>query len=88
VVLLQHYDSVSGGGVAEMCEPADESGRVLPTGLQMAINFDNRGKEALEELLESGHKGPLFIGSAMMKRGTCRVGHWCDVLAWSPIPDA
>ncbi len=88
VVLLHHYDSVSGGGVAEMCEPADEAGRVLPTGLQMTINFDNRGKEALEELLEKGHKGPIFVGSAMMKRGSCRVGHWCDVLAWSPIPDA
>ena len=85
VILLHHYDSVNGSGVAEICEPANAEGRAMPTGLQVPISFDGRGKEALEELLSSNHQGPIFIGGAMTKRETWRVGHWCDVLAWSPI---
>ena len=88
VILLHHFDDVNGSGVAEICEPANAEGRAMPTGIQVPINFDGRGKEALQELLETGHQGPIFIGSAMTNRDTWRVGHWCDVLAWSPIPDA
>ena len=44
--------------------------------------------ERTTQLLATGHQGPIFIGSAMTNRDTWRVGHWCDVLAWSPIPDA
>ncbi len=87
VILLHHFDDVNGTGVAEICEPANAEGRPLPTGLQIPISFDGRGKEALQELLSTGHQGPIFIGSAMTSRRTWRVGHWCDVLAWSPIPD-
>ena len=88
VILLHHYDSNNGSGLAEICEPANDQGRAMPTGIQTPISFDGRGKEALQELLSSGHQGPIFIGSAMTNRDTWRVGHWCDVLAWSPIPDA
>lgn len=87
VILLHHFDDINGTGVAEICEPANAEGRPLPTGLQIPISFDGRGKEALQELLSTGHQGPIFIGSAMTSRNTWRVGHWCDVLAWSPIPD-
>jgi hypothetical protein len=88
VILLHHFDHKTGAGIAEICEPVDANGRAMPTGLQVPISFDGRGKEALQELLSSGHQGPIFIGSAMTNRDTWRVGHWCDVLPWSPIPDA
>ena len=88
VILLHHFDDSSGSGVAEICEPANKNGRAMPTGIQIPINFDGRGKEALQELLSSGHQGPIFIGGAMTNREIWRVGHWCDVLAWSPLPDA
>ena len=88
VILLHHYDDNLGTGVAEICEPADANGRAMPTGLQVPISFDGRGKEALEELISTSHQGPIFIGGAMTNRETWRVGHWCDVLPWSPISDA
>ena len=88
VILLHHFDDNTGSGVAEICEPADITGRVMPTGLQIPISFDGRGKEALQELLSTGHQGPIFVGSVMTNRSTWRVGHWCDVLPWSPIADA
>ena len=87
VILLHNYDQVSGSAVVELCEPRDGEGNVMPTGVRTGAKFDNRGKEALEELLESGHQGPIFIGSAMTNRNSWRAGHWCDVLPWSPIPD-
>ena len=87
VILLHHFDDNTGSGVAEICEPADLTGRVMPTGLQIPISFDGRGKEALQELLSTGHQGPIFVGSIMTNRSTWRVGHWCDVLPWSPIAD-
>jgi hypothetical protein len=88
VILLHQFDENTGSGVAEICEPANSEGRAMPTGLQIPISFDGRGKEALQELLSSGHQGPIFIGGVMTNRNIWRVGHWCDVLAWSPIPDA
>ena len=71
----------------ELCEPRDGDGGVMPTGVRTGAKFDNRGKEALEELLETGHQGPIYLGSAMTNRNSWRIGHWCDVLPWSPIPD-
>ena len=87
VVLLHQYEPSSGSAIVELCEPRDDSGSVIPTGIRTGVNFDNRGKEALEELLETGHQGPIFLGSVMTNRHSWRVGHWCDVLPWSPIPD-
>jgi hypothetical protein len=87
VILLHHIDESNGSGVAEICEPANAEGRAMPTGIQIPISFDGRGLEALKELLSTGHQGPIFIGGAMTTRKTWRVGHWCDVLAWSPIAD-
>ena len=87
VVLLHRYDETSGTAVLELCEPLDETGRAIPTGQQTTASFDGRGKEALEELLMTGHQGPIFIGSVMTARRSWRIGHWCDVLAWQPLPD-
>ena len=87
VVLLQEYDESSGSAVLELCEPADEKGRAMPTGVRKSARFDNRGKEALDEVLAEGHQGPLFLGSIMTQGRAWRIGHWCDVLPWKPLPD-
>tara|TARA_Y100001935_G_scaffold254498_2_gene263738 strand:+ start:2965 stop:4023 length:1059 start_codon:yes stop_codon:yes gene_type:complete len=87
VILLHNYDSSSGSAVIELCEPRDGAGNVIPTGIRTGAKFDNRGKEALEDLLQQGHQGPIYLGSAMTNRNSWRIGHWCDVLPWSPIPD-
>ena len=87
VVLVHRYEEATGAAVLELCEPLDETGRAIPTGNQLAARFDGRGKEALEQLRGAGHQGPLFLGSVMTGRGTWRVGPWCDVLPWAPMPD-
>jgi len=85
VVLLHQYDEPSGTGLLELCEPFDDTGRVIPTGHQVSASFEGRAKEALAEVIDSGHTGPLFIGSARTTGKQWRVGRWCDVLPWSPI---
>lgn len=87
VVLLHQYDEVSGVGVVELCEPLDVTGRAIPTGNRVSAKFDGRGKDALEELRTQGYQGPLFLGSIMTARRSWRVGPWCDVLPWNPLPD-
>ena len=88
VVLLHQYDNERSIATVEECVPANSSGSVQPTGQIRNVTFDGRGKQALESLLQNGHQGAIFLGSAMMNRDVWRVGSWCDVLPWAPIPDS
>ncbi len=88
VVLLHQYDQERSIATVEECVPANSSGSVQPTGQIRNVRFDGRGKQALESLLQNGHQGAIFLGSAMMNRDVWRVGSWCDVLPWAPIPDS
>jgi hypothetical protein len=85
--LIQRYEPSSGAAVLELCEPLDETGRAIPTGEQVSARFDGRGKDVLEALQETGHQGPVFLGSVMASRATWRIGPWCDVLPWAPMQD-
>lgn len=87
VVLLIDYNVSSGSATLELCEPADANGRVIPTGILQPARFDARGKEALDDVLANGHLGPLYLGSIMTHGRAWRIGHWCDVLPWNPLPD-
>lgn len=86
VVLIHTYDESSGAAIVELCEPSSTEGHPLPTGHRLTANFEQRGKEAFEEVWAS-HKGATFIASAMMRNNSIRVGHWCDILPWNPISD-
>ena len=88
VVLIHQYDEGRSTATVEECVPRNELGEIQPTGEMRTVRFDGRGKESLEALLDAGHQGPLFLGSAMMNRDVWRVGPWCDVLPWAPIPDS
>ncbi len=39
----------------------------------------------MSELLDSGHEGPIFLGSARMDGRVAHLGDWCEVLPWSPL---
>ena len=86
VVLIENFEE-SGAAVIELCEPADNQGKALPTGIAIAATFDGKAKERMTSLLNEGHQGPVFLGSVMTSGRAWRVGGWCDVLPWSPIPD-
>ena len=88
MIILHQYDEGRSTATVEECVPKNALGGVEPTGQMRNVTFDGRGKEVLESLLDDGHQGAIFLGSAMMNREVWRVGPWCDVLPWSPIPDS
>lgn len=85
VALIHSYEE-SGAAVIELCEPADVEGRPMPTGYQTAAVFTGNSKTAMNKLLENNHQGAVFLGSVMAKGSTWRIGGWCDVLPWTPVP--
>ena len=88
MILIHQYKPAQGIAIVESCTPKGDQGDVEPIGDKRSVQFDGRGKDVLEKLLDDGHEGPIFIGSAMMNRDVWRVGPWCDVLPWAPIPDS
>ena len=85
VILLHHFDDTNGSGVAELCEPANAEGRAMPTGMQVPITFDGRGKEAHRNYWQ-----PVIKAYFYRRRYDKSRMSWTlvCVLAWSPIPDA
>ena len=86
VVLIEKFES-SGAAVIELCEPADDQGKPMPTGIVIAAAFDGKAKERASKLLADGHQGAVFLGSVMTSGKAWRIGGWCDVLPWTPIAD-
>ena len=39
----------------------------------------------LSELLDSGHEGAIFLGSARMDGKIAHLGDWCEILPWNPM---
>ena len=87
VVLLERVELDNGIALLELCEPASADGRVLPTGRKVGAIFEGLSLANVRRLVEEGWQGAVFIGSVKTDRDVWRVGEWCDVLPWQPIPD-
>ncbi len=87
VVLLERVEIENGIALLELCEPANIEGRVIPTGRKVGAIFEGLSLENIRRLVEEGWQGAVFIGSVKIDRDVWRVGEWCDVLPWQPIPD-
>ena len=66
----------------------DAEGRLGDGGGRLSVTFTGSSIDRLDALMEQDAAGPIFLGSALARGTDWRIGHWCDVLAWSPIPDA
>jgi len=66
----------------------DAEGRLGDGGGRISVTFTGSSIDRLDALMEQDAAGPIFLGSALARGTDWRIGHWCDVLAWSPIPDA
>lgn len=87
VVLLERIDVEKGAGLLEICSPKDADGAVRPTGRKVGAVFEGNALTHLRALLDEEWKGAVFIGSAKADSQVWRIGDWCDVLPWKPIPD-
>ena len=50
--------------------------------------FEGPALESLKKVVKNGWKGALFLGSVKADKNLWRIGNWCDVLPWKPIPDS
>jgi hypothetical protein len=66
----------------------DDEGHLCDGGGRLSVTFTGRSADLLDGLMEQDAAGPIFLGSALARGTEWRIGDWCDVLAWSPIPDA
>ena len=87
VVLIERIDSEKGVGLLEICSPNNEDGGIQPTGRKIGAVFEGNALNHLHKILEEDWKGAVFIGSAKADGQVWKVGDWCDVLPWKPIPD-
>ena len=88
VVLLERFDIDRGAALIELCTPKDESGGILPSGRKFGAIFEGPALESLKKVVKNGWKGALFLGSVKADKNLWRIGNWCDVLPWKPIPDS
>ncbi len=88
VALLERVDVEKGAALIELCTPKDENGGVLPSGRKFGAVFEGPALEALKKIVEDERKGAIFLGSVKADKNLWRVGNWCDVLPWKPIPDS
>ena len=88
VVLLERVDLEKGAGLIEICSPKDEHGGILPSGRKFGAVFEGPALESLKKIVNDDWKGALFLGSVKADKNVWRVGNWCDVLPWKPIPDS
>jgi hypothetical protein len=87
VVLLERVDLEKGAALIEVCSPKDKDGGILPTGKKFGAVFEGPALESLRKIITDEWKGAIFIGSVKADKNLWRVGNWCDVLPWKPIPD-
>ncbi|RAH14425.1 MAG: hypothetical protein CMB56_005935 [Methanobacteriota archaeon] len=88
VVLLERFDIDRGAALIELCTPKDKSGGILPSGRKFGAIFEGPALESLKKVVKNGWKGALFLGSVKADKNLWRIGNWCDVLPWKPIPDS
>jgi len=87
VVLLERVDVEKGAGLIELCTPKDNEGGILPSGRKFGAVFEGPALESLRKIVADNWKGAIFLGSVKADKNLWRVGNWCDVLPWKPIPD-
>ena len=88
VVLLHSLDDATGTASLELCEPLDSDGRPMPTGRMAPAIFQGRARTLIDSIRSDGHVGPIYLGSVLTNAQSWRVGSWCDVLPWTPIPES
>ena len=60
----------------------------MPSGRKFGAVFEGPALESLKKIVNDDWKGALFLGSVKADKNVWRVGNWCDVLPWKPIPDS
>ena len=86
VVLIERADVEKGAALIELCTPKNDEGGIIPSGKKFGAVFEGPALNSLKKIVEDDWKGAVFLGSVKADKNVWRVGNWCDVLPWKPIP--
>jgi len=84
VVRLVRLD-LGGAALFERMPPIGPDGKLSGSSHRFGALLSDEALDSITEIHESGYDGPLFLGSAMVSSSTMRLGHWSEVIPWSPL---
>jgi hypothetical protein len=87
VVQLIRVEDDCSVALVERMVPSDDAGTMVLTGKRYGAIFSGYAQEHLQEIQDLAWEGPVFLGGANVGGASWRLGDWCDVLPWKPIPD-
>jgi hypothetical protein len=85
VVQVIRFDREAGAALFQRMPPIGEQGELAPSDHKFGAVLRDQALVQLTSLLDSGHEGAIFLGSARMDGRVAHMGDWCEVLPWEPI---
>jgi hypothetical protein len=85
VVSVVRFDREAGAVLFERTPPIGEEGEVMGSEHRFGAVLRDQALVQMSELIDSGHEGPIFLGSVRMDGRVAHLGDWCEILPWSPI---
>ncbi|MEL0267482.1 MAG: PD-(D/E)XK nuclease family protein [Euryarchaeota archaeon] len=85
VVQVIRFDREAGAALFQRMPPIGEEGELTPSEHKFGAVLRDQALVQLSELLDSGHEGAIFLGSARMDGKIAHLGDWCEILPWNPM---
>ena len=85
VVQVIRFDREAGAALFQRMPPIGDEGELAPSDHKFGAVLRDQALTQMSELLDSGHEGAIFLGSARMDGRIAHLGDWCEVLPWNPI---
>ena len=85
VVRVIRFDSDAGAALFERMPPIGHDGEVTRSEHKFGAIIRDQAKIQMNELLNSGYEGPIFLGSSRVDGKIVHLGDWSEVLPWSPL---
>jgi hypothetical protein len=87
VVSVIRFDREAGAALFQRTAPVGDDGSLAPSEHKFGGVLRDQALVQMSELLDSGHTGAVFLGSARMDGRVAHLGDWCEVLPWSPMTE-
>ena len=85
VVRLVRFDDESGAALFERAPPIGEDGDLSESTHRFGAILKDSALDSLSKLKATDSKKPLFLGSVRAQGKIIHLGHWSEVMEWSPI---
>ena len=71
--------------MVELLTSKDEEGGMIPSGRTVGIICKGQSLDQMRSVMESDHRGAVFLGSIRSNSRPWAMGDWSEVLPWTPL---